>query len=126
MPLRTERLYRDERGMTLVFIGMGFMAFLTATTLAIDVGMFMTARSQAQNAADGGAFAGAIALVQNSFTDHTANGPAVKSAINTATKNKVIGASPSVLSADVTFPLAPSGQSTRVKVWVYRNTTRGK
>ena len=46
------RLHRDERGMSLVFVGMGFMAFLAASTLAIDVGMFMTARTQAQTAAD--------------------------------------------------------------------------
>ena len=48
------RMHRDERGMSLVFVGVGFMAFLAATTLAIDVGMFVTARSQAQNAADPG------------------------------------------------------------------------
>jgi hypothetical protein len=53
------RLHRDERGMTYVFVGMGFMAFMAATTLAIDVGMFMTARSQAQNSADAGALGGA-------------------------------------------------------------------
>ena len=56
------RLRRDERGMTFVFIGLGFMAFMAATTLAIDVGMFMTSKSQAQNAADAGALSGAIAL----------------------------------------------------------------
>ena len=33
---------RDERGMSLVFVCLGFMAMLSATTLAIDVGMFMT------------------------------------------------------------------------------------
>ena len=49
------RLHRDERGMSFVFVGMGFMAFLAATTLAIDVGMFMTARSQAQTSADSAA-----------------------------------------------------------------------
>jgi Flp pilus assembly protein TadG len=44
---------------------MGFMAFFAASTLAIDVGMFMTARSQAQNAADAGALAGAtVARIQ--------------------------------------------------------------
>ena len=52
--------------MSFVYVGMGFMAFLSATTLAIDVGMFMTARSQAQNSADAGALAGAVALVQPS------------------------------------------------------------
>ena len=46
------RLHNDERGMSYVFVGVGFMAFLAATTLAIDVGMFETARAQAQNSAD--------------------------------------------------------------------------
>ena len=41
-----DRLHRDERGMSLVFVGMGFMSFLAAATLAIDVGMFMTARAR--------------------------------------------------------------------------------
>ena len=53
------RLHRDERGMSMVFVGVGFMAFLAATTLAIDVGMFMTARAQAQTSADSGALSGA-------------------------------------------------------------------
>ena len=63
--------------MTFVFVGLGFMAFMAATTLAIDVGMFMTARSQAQNAADAGAMSGAVALYYNNFTDRSATGPAV-------------------------------------------------
>ena len=45
---RIEKLRRDETGMTFVFVGLGFMAFLAASMLAIDVGMLMTARSQAQ------------------------------------------------------------------------------
>ncbi len=55
----------DERGLVLVFAGMGMMAFLAATMLALDVGMVMTARGQAQNSADAGALAGAVALVFN-------------------------------------------------------------
>ena len=52
MPSPLQRLRHDERGMSFVFVGAGFFAFLAATTLAIDVGMFMTARSQSQTAAD--------------------------------------------------------------------------
>src|SRR3989442_5486107 len=81
---RLLHLRRDERGMSLVFVAVGFMAMLSATTLAIDVGMFMNSRSQAQNAADAGAHAGAVALVFNSFTDRTATGPAVNSALHAA------------------------------------------
>src|SRR5207248_9566573 len=91
MPSPLQRLRHDERGMSFIFVGVGFFAFLACTTLAIDVGMFMTARSQAQNSADAGALAGATALVFNSFTDRTPTGPAVQSAINTALANQVIG-----------------------------------
>src|SRR5207244_295848 len=117
---RLRHLRNDERGTTLVFVAVSLMALLSATTLAIDVGMFMNSRSQAQNAADAGALAGATALVFNSFTDRTPTGPAVQSAMNTALANQVIGANVSVKTADVTFPNDPAGNPTRVKVDVYR------
>ena len=61
------------------------MAFLSASMLAIDVGMLMTARNQAQNAADAGALAGATALLYDNWNDRSAGGPAVTSAIGAAT-----------------------------------------
>ena len=91
MRFNLRHVVHDERGMSLVFVCVGFMAMLSATTLAIDVGMFMTARSQAQNAADAGAHAGAVALVFNSFTDRSATGPAKMSAVNSALANQVMG-----------------------------------
>jgi len=124
MRSRLEQLRRDQRGMSVVWVGLGFMAFFAASTLAIDVGMFMTARSQAQNSADAGALAGATALVFNDFTDRSIGGPAVQSAINTATANTVMGTAVSVQPTDVTFPLDPTGQPTRVKVNVFRTTNR--
>ena len=117
-------LLHDERGMSLVFVCLGFMAMLSATTLAIDVGMFMTAKSQAQNAADAGAHAGAVALVFNSYTDRSAGGPVVMSAVNAALSNKVMGAAVSVTPADVTFPLDPGGADDRVQVQVYRTAAK--
>src|ERR687884_1142297 len=100
---RLDHVRRDERGMSMVYADLGFMAFLAATTLAIDVGMFMTARSQAQNSADAGAHAGAVALVRNSFTDRSAGGPVVTSAVNAARANQVMGTIVSVGPADVEF-----------------------
>jgi Flp pilus assembly protein TadG len=115
---------RDERGMSLVFVTVGLMAMLSATTLAIDIGMFMNARSQAQNSADAGALAGAVALAYNSFTDRSTSGPAVQSAINTAVANRVAGDLVSVTPADVTFPNDPAGRPTRVAVTVFRTAER--
>lgn len=114
------RRLADEKGMSLVFAGVGFMAFFAATTLAIDVGQFMAARSQAQSSADAAALAGATAFVYESFDDRTAGGPAVQSAINTAKRNKVLGGDVSIDPADVTFPIGSGGQYDRVQVWVRR------
>ena len=121
---RLQHLRRDERGMSFVFVGVGFLAFVAATTLAIDVGMFMTARSQAQTAADAGALAGATALVFNDFDDRSAGGPAVQSAVNTALFNGVMFSSVAVAPADVLFPIGPGGVSNRVRVNVYRTGGR--
>jgi Flp pilus assembly protein TadG len=121
---RIRRVRDDESGMTLVYVAIGFMTFMAASTLAIDVGMFMTARSQAQNSADAGALAGAVALVRNSWTDRSITSPAVQGAISTARKNAVFGTAPSVLSTDVTFPNDPSGNPNRVHVKVYRTAAR--
>jgi len=122
--MRFHRLYRDERGMSFVFVGMGFMGFLAATTLAIDVGMLMTARSQAQTAADAGALAGAVALSFNDFNDRSAGGPAVQSAVNAARANTIVGTAPTIDASDVTFINDASGNPTRVRVGVYRTADR--
>jgi len=124
MRSRWTHLRRDERGMSLVWLGMGFMAFFAASTLAIDVGMFMTARSQAQNAADAGALAGATSLAFNNYDDRSPGGPAVSSSITTAKENLVVGGAVDVLPADVTFPLGPTGLNNRVKVNVFRTSNR--
>src|ERR1700741_268474 len=116
-------LRRDERGMSFVFIGLGFMAFVAASTLGIDVGMFMTARSGAQTAADAGALAGATALAFNDFDDRSVGGPAVQSAVNTALANSVIGAAPSPTPADGSSPTGPTGNN-RVKVNTFRTGAR--
>ncbi len=75
------RTWSDERGFQMVIVAVGLTGFVAATSLAIDVGMFMTARSQAQNSADAGALAGAVALARDSYTDRSASGPAVQNAL---------------------------------------------
>jgi Flp pilus assembly protein TadG len=122
---------RDESGMSYVFIGLGLMALLSASMLAIDVGMLMTARNQAQNSADAGALAGATALFYDDFDDRSAGGPAVTSAIAAAKANVVMGGFAnesgvvSVGPEDVEFLNDDLGQPTRVKVTVYRTAAKG-
>jgi hypothetical protein len=121
---RLQRFRDDERGMSFVFVGIGFMAFMAATTLAVDVGMFMTARTQAQTSADAAALSGVTALVFNNWDDRSATGPAVQSALSTAQQNNVMGSAVSALPTDVTFPLDSFGQATEVKVNVFRTISR--
>lgn len=122
---RLRRLRDDESGMSYVFIGMGMMAFLSASMLAIDVGMLMTSRNQAQNAADSAALAGATALFYDDFDDRTATGPAVTNAMLAARSNDVMGADVSIMASDITFPNDPAGQPTRVRAAVQRSSARG-
>ena len=86
---RLTSLRRDERGISNMLVGFGFVGFMAATVLALDVGWWVVARSQAQNSADAGALAGAVALVFNDFDNRSASGPAVTSAISAAEANDV-------------------------------------
>ncbi len=112
-------LHHDERGMTLVVVGLGMLGFFAASMLAIDVGMVMVARSEAQTSADAGALAGAIALVFDDFNDRSAGGPAVQNAVVAAQSNQVLGGNVSVTTADVTFPTPE-----RIRVDVFRTAGR--
>lgn len=120
--MKLRRSLRDERGMTLVMVGCGMLAFLSATMLAVDVSLFMVARTQSQNAADAGALAGAVALAFEDFDDRSASGPAVQNAIGaaTSTANPVVNVQASVIPADVTFPAID-----RIRVRVERSSARG-
>lgn len=118
------KLGRDEAGFSFAFVGVGLLAFLMTSALAIDVGMFMTARAQAQNSADAGALAGAVALAFDSYTDRSPSGPAVQNTLAAAAANEVMKQPVSVTAADVVFLNDPLGQSNRVKVTVYRTAAR--
>ncbi|HTM24161.1 MAG TPA: pilus assembly protein TadG-related protein [Vicinamibacterales bacterium] len=123
---RLRKLTSDERGFSLVFVGLGCMAFVAASMLAIDVGMLMTARSQAQNSADAGALAGATALAFDNWDDRTPTGPAVVNAIAAAKANNVMGAQVAVAPADVVFLSDPvDGTPDRVQVTVRRTAATG-
>src|SRR5689334_23268476 len=123
MRKRLQHLRRSERGIATMYVGVGFMAFLAVSMLAIDVGMMMTSRNQAQNSADAGALAGAIALVYNNFNDRTPSGPAVQNALAASRLNQVMGGQVDIQPSDVTFPTGPTGNN-RVRVYVYRTQAR--
>jgi Flp pilus assembly protein TadG len=118
---RFQARLRDERGLTLVMVATGLVAFLSATMLAVDVGMMMVARTEAQSSADAGALAGAIALGYDDPNDFSATGPAKRNAMAASMDpvNGVINTQVSVLPEDVTFPIP-----TQVRVRVLRTGER--
>jgi Flp pilus assembly protein TadG len=122
---RLRKFAKGEEGFSLVFVGLGLMAFLGVSMLAIDVGMLMTARNQAQNSADAAALAGATSLAFDSWDDRTPTGPAVTNAIAAGQANQVMSEQVSVTAPDVEFPTDPTGEPNRVKVTVWRSASRG-
>ncbi len=57
----TERMLRSERGAVFVQIGIAAFVLMAFNVFVLDYGMMWVGRRQAQNAADAGALAGAVA-----------------------------------------------------------------
>lgn len=57
--------FRNERGVSAVFVSITLFIFLTFTALAVDFGHLYGVRNELQNAADAAALAGAYHLIQN-------------------------------------------------------------
>ncbi|HEX6464349.1 MAG TPA: pilus assembly protein TadG-related protein, partial [Vicinamibacterales bacterium] len=122
---RLRRLAREEEGFSLVFVATGLLAFLAVSMLAIDVGMLMTSRNQAQNSADASALAGATALVFDDWNDRSPSGPAVQNALTAAGQNQVMAGNVAITASDVVFLDDPAGNHDRVKSSVYRDSAHG-
>jgi Putative Flp pilus-assembly TadE/G-like len=122
MGARFRHLRFDERGLSYAFVGVSFMTVFTATTLAIDVGVYTAARNQAQRSAQAGALAGAAALALSS--DSSQAPVAVQRALEGAKANSVMGIQVSIQSSDVIVATDVGGQSRQVKVSVYRTSER--
>jgi Flp pilus assembly protein TadG len=120
---------QNQKGATLVHMAIGMVAIMASSALVIDYGIFWVARRQAQNSADAGALAAAIALAFDDATDLTVTGAGKKNAVAAAQTNLVWGAQPSVDPAtDVTIANGLPGcdpDEMCVRVDVYRNVTRG-
>jgi Flp pilus assembly protein TadG len=117
----------SERGAVLIHVGIATLALLALSALSIDFGVKWVARGQAQNAADAGALAGAVALSFDAPNDLTDTGPAKQFALMYAQANGVWGQPPDVdVSTDITFPTCPDGTPDAcVRVDVHRNQDRG-
>lgn len=116
----------SQRGAVLIQVGLGMIALMALSALAVDYGVKLASRRAAQNAADAGALAGAIALSYDDPKDKSDSGPAKQSALQFALSNAVWGESPDVnVTTDITFPPCNAGPDTCVRVDVFRNQARG-
>jgi Flp pilus assembly protein TadG len=67
-----------ERGATIVFVALALTALLSVVALAVDVGMLLTAKTEAQRTADAAAMAGAGTLIFSPDDDAPARSEADK------------------------------------------------
>ncbi len=121
----------NDRGAVLIHVALGVLMLTAFMTFVADYGLLWTARRQAQNSADAGALAGAIALAFDDAADFSNSGPAKANAFLATQINRVWGQSPFVdINTNITFPLTPAascdpdgdGRSNCVRVEVFRNT----
>ncbi len=117
-------------------LAVGLMVFIGMMAFVVDYGVMWVGRGQAQNAADAGALAGAVAMAldTNGWTDRTPTGPARSAALLMARSNLIWNAVPSVnVATDVFFtgnpvdmcPADVNGLTPCIRVDVYRNQARG-
>jgi hypothetical protein len=100
------RTHAKEEGYTLVIIAGLLTVFLGFTALSVDVGVLYSARASAQRAADSAALAGAfVFLTRPDLTESTTpkQSDVIKeNAVKTAATNKMLGATVTITTADVT------------------------
>jgi len=134
MTRRSSAKFRSERGAILIQVAVAMLGLLAFSALSIDYGIMWMSRRQAQNSADAGALAGAIALAFDDPTDFSDTGAAKQSAHAAVLVNRVFGVAPdNNVSTDITFygpglgAPCPDGDTgaTCVRVDVHRTVARG-
>ncbi len=133
---QASRRRAPERGAILIQVAIAMIVLIAFTSFVADYGLLWVGRRQAQNAADAGALAGAVAIAFDS-DDRSATGPAKTAAYNFAIANFVAGEAPNVIdpstgnatdvkfySEDPTAFPAECNDDTCIRVDVYRNQAR--
>lgn len=115
--LELRRKSREVRGAAIALVGLTMVVLLSAVALAVDIGMLVTARTEAQRVADASALAGAGILAVEPYNENGAR----TEAIAFASRNAVRGTPAIVLAGDVAVDLTAS----TVAVTVRRTAARG-
>jgi hypothetical protein len=112
--------FRSEDGAVFVQVGLVLVILLGMTTFVIDYGIMWMSRRQAQNAADGGALAGAVARAYDDVASPPATSVPLNAATMVAQANQVWLEAPTV-NVSFTCPAGTVGTPRCVRVDVYRN-----
>jgi hypothetical protein len=111
------RGFGDRRGASLGVVALMLFVFIGMAALAVDVGILLAVRTEAQRAADASAMSGALSLFEVPGDSARALGKAAE----TADLNPVNGTGTDLLSEDVDVDLSRD----RVRVRIIRTATRG-
>lgn len=113
----------DERGVTLALVALGGAVLIGMAAIAIDLGMLMTAKTQAQRVADAAAHSGAVRLARLAKAPKTEReSEAREAAKEMAARNDILGENYDATymqDGDITFP-----EDHEVRAVVYRNRSR--
>jgi Flp pilus assembly protein TadG len=104
IPMTRHSRLRDDRGAIMIHVALALLALIAFSTFVVDMGVMWVSRRQAQNAADAGALAGAVALMK----DSASTTEAAKSALQWANNNAIFGTTNSAANVRITFS-GPAG-----------------
>lgn len=110
--------FSDESGAAIALVALSMIAFLSAVALAVDVGMLVSARTEAQRSADSAALAGAAMLA----LDPQAEAVARAEAKTYAGLNSIRGQVPALLDEDISVDLTKSWVTVNVRRTADRGT----
>ncbi|NNG16872.1 MAG: hypothetical protein HKM89_10360, partial [Gemmatimonadales bacterium] len=127
MPTR-RRLVRNTRGATLALIALSMIVVLAIAALAVDLGMLIKTRAEAQRTADAAALAGASAFLSGPAVGHVQD--AIDRALELSAENyvdgqyvdttgqtqQVIGASTWAYTTEATVEVVPNDVLVRVTI----------
>ena len=117
-------LGHGESGAVLIHVALALFVLFGLTTFVLDYGVMWTSRGQAQNSADAGAMAGAVARAfDDTATPPAAGGRAYTAALLAAQANEVFGEAGGTV---ISWACPPWSSHTRcVRVDVHRDGTNG-
>lgn len=106
----------------IVQAAMTMLVLLGLSAFVVDHGVLWLGREQAQNAADAGAIAGAIARAYDDLEDPPASGGIVPESVTEVVRRNPVWFNETFTTSGVTYPCPPGAQRC-VRVEVYRDGT---